>query len=161
VKAQKALAKLLASKRPIGPLLTREEAAKEIEEALRIPYEAAMTTLYGLCATGNIRWVDGTGEVVEEDQVTIAEFSGKVAYIVADDVRFQLVRWSPQPQQSQRDRVIVRLLAEGHNPPRSIKWKPFCDLVRNNCNGWLKAGAPAFGFGDKQIQRIVKELRSK
>jgi hypothetical protein len=56
--------------------------------------------------------------------------------------------------------VIEKLLAEGLNPPRNIKWKPFYKKVRDECNGWID-DRPALGFGDKQIQRVVKELRTK
>jgi hypothetical protein len=143
------------------PRIPFHEAASEIAASLNITFEAATMTLYGLCATGNVHWVDDSGEVVEEHELTVANFSSKPAFVVADDVRSCLADWSPQPQRSQRDRVISGLLVEGHNPPRNIKWKPFCDLVRDKCNGWLKAGKPALGFGDKQIQRAVKELRSK
>jgi hypothetical protein len=118
-------------------------------------------TLYGRCATGDVRWVDDSGEIVDEDAVTIAAFSGKPAFIVADDLRSCLVSWSPDPQPKMREQVILTLVAEGLNPPRNIKWKPFCDLVRDKCNGWSKPGKPAFGFGDKQIQRAVKDLRTK
>jgi hypothetical protein len=79
--------------------------------------------------------------------------------VAADDVRYQLVEWSPEPQPKLRDQVIGKLLAEGHNPPRTIHWTPFCDLVCNKCNGWLAAGKPALGFGERQIKRAVKELR--
>jgi hypothetical protein len=61
---------------------------------------------------------------------------------------------------SSRDRVIAALLAEGLNPPRNKNWKEFYKLVRDKCNGWV-GKRPAPGFGDRQIQRIVNELRSK
>jgi hypothetical protein len=156
-----ALAALVANVRgePIGPLITRTEAAKEIAEALKIDHKAAMMTLYGLCATGDVRWFDDSGEIVDEDSVTIAAFAAKPVFIVADHVRHWLVEWSPDPQPKRREQVIQTLLAEGLNPPRNIQWKPFCDLVCNKCNGWLAPGKPALGFGEKQIMRIVKELR--
>lgn len=158
---KKSIEALVANLRPqpIGPRISRHDAASEIAEALKIDHKAAIMTLYGLCATGDVRWFDDSGEIVDEDTVTIAAFAAKPVFVVADDVRHWLVEWSPQPQPKRRGQVIATLLAEGHNPPRNIKWKPFCDLVRDKCNGWLKPGKPTLGFGDKQIQRTVKELR--
>src|SRR5262249_32736823 len=143
------------------PRIPFHEAANAIATSLNISFEAAIMTLCGLCATGNVQWVDDSGEVVEEHELTVPNFNRKPAVVVAARIRSCLADWSPQPQRSQRDRAIPGLLVEGHTPPRSIKWKPFSDLVRDKCNGWLKAGKPALGFGDKQIQRAVKELRSK
>jgi hypothetical protein len=100
-------------------------------------------------------------KVVELDEITAEEFSNKSLCIGAKDFRSKLVEWSPQPQPLQRDRVVSELLAGGSNPPRNIAWKAFHNRVRNECKGWLKAGKPAHGFSDKQIQRVVKELRSK
>jgi hypothetical protein len=51
--------------------------------------------------------------------------------------------------------------------PAGVCWqdwcitKQFCDDVRNACRGWKAKGKPALGFGDKQIQRIVKNLRQR
>jgi hypothetical protein len=140
--------------------ITRYAAATEIAQGLNIPHEAAMMMLYGLCATGNVRWIDDSGEVVDEDAVTIAAFSGKPAFVVADDLRSFLADCSPDPQPSRREQVIVALLDEGHVPPRKVPWKAFNNLVRDRCNGWLN-GRPALGFSDKQIQRTVKGLRTK
>ena len=36
-------------------------------------------TLYGLCATGDVKWTDVTGEVLEEDDLTVANFSGEAS----------------------------------------------------------------------------------
>jgi hypothetical protein len=146
---------------PPGPRITFDKGASEIAEALQIPYAAAEITLYGLCATGDVRWIDVSGAMVEEDELTVANFSGKPALIDIDDVRACLVEWSPDPQPKRRGQVISTLLAEGRNPPRNIKWKPFCDLVRDKCNGWFEPGKPAPSFGDRQIQRAVKDLRTK
>jgi hypothetical protein len=154
-------AELNSSAQPQGPRIKFSAAANEIAEALKIHYEAAAMTLYGLCATGYVRWVDVSGEIVEEDELTVANFSNKPAFVVPDDVRSYLANWSPDPQPKMREQVIQALLAEGHNPPRKIKWKPFCDLVRDKCNGWLAPGKPALSFSDKQIQRAVKDLRTK
>jgi|SRR5215471_1208847 len=141
--------------------LTMDEAATEIAQALNLHSEAAAMMLYGLCATGNVRWLNGAGEVINEDECTIANFNHKPVLVMADDVRHWLTQWSPAPQSSRRDAVIDKMIAEGLNPPRNINWKMFFKRVRDECNGWLPDGRPAQGFGDKQIQRIVKELRAK
>jgi hypothetical protein len=142
------------------PRLAFSEAATEIAHALKIKSEAAAMTLYGLCATGNIRWVDIQGAIVDEDDCTIADFGAKPALVVAADVRSWLTGWSPDPQPSKRVEVINAMLAEGLVPPRKINWKSFCKRVRDACNGWIGDKA-ALGFSDKQIQRLVKELRAK
>ena len=145
---------------PTGPLIAFSDAAKEIADALKIPNEAASMTLYGLCATGYVRWTDISGVIVEEDDLTVANFSDKPALVVADDVRSYLVDWSPVLQPKRRDHVIAVLLFEGYNPPRNIKWKPFCDLIRDKCNGWLKPGEPALSFGDR-VKTGLKTLHVK
>jgi hypothetical protein len=158
-----ALAKILAWLReePEGERVPFHHAAKEIADALNIKYEAATMTLFGLCATGNVRWVDDSGEVIDDEAVTVAKFGGKVAFVIADDVRHHLAEWSAQPLRSHRDQVIEKLIAEDHRPPRSIDWKSFYKLVRDDCRGWLADGRPAHGFGDKQIQRAFKDLMAK
>ena len=152
---------LVGLKEEIAPaMITRGKAAREIADALNIRYEAALMLLYGLCATGNVRWRDRSGEIIDEDAVTIAAFGDKPVFIAADDVRSHLADWSPDPQPKMRTQAILKLINEG-DTPRKIKWKPFCDLVRNACNGWRRPGVPALGFSDKQIQREVKALRQK
>ena len=142
--------------------LTFSDAATEIGKALNIEHEAATMILYGLCATANVRWVDNQGKLVDEDECTIADFYSKPAFVLADDVRSYLTDWSPMPQTSNREAVIAAMIAEGHIPPRTVDWKTFCNRVREKCNARLDAkGRPPFGFSDKQIQRIVKDLRSK
>ena len=143
-------------------LLTFDEAAEEIAQAFNIRDEAASMLLYGLCATGNVRSLDPQGEVIDEDECTIADFNRKPAFIIASDARHWLTEWSEGPQPSRREDVISTLLAEGLNPPRNIKWKEFYKRARDACNARLDAkGRAPFGFSDKQIQRIVKDLRSK
>ena len=62
--------------------ITREKAANEIAQALNnIPYEAAMLILDGLCATGDVRWVDDSGEIADEDVVTIAAYKSQSARV--------------------------------------------------------------------------------
>ena len=120
-----------------------------------------MMTLYGLCATGNVRWLNAEG-VIDEDECTIGDFNGKPAFVIASDVRSFLRDWSQGPQPSRREAVISAMIAEGVNPPRNISWKEFYKRVRDACNARLDAkGRAPFGFGDKQIQRIVKDLRDK
>jgi hypothetical protein len=164
VKGNKTLAadwsRLLASKsHPVGPRLKFDEAATEIAHALKINYEAASMTLYGLCATGCVGRVDDQGDIVDEDTCTIADFARKPFHVVASDVRSFLTNWSSDPLSSKRDQVIRALLAE-FNPPRKLNWKAFCNRVRDDCNGWVDS-RPALGFSDKTIQRLVKDLRAK
>jgi hypothetical protein len=140
--------------------LTFSKAATEIGKALNIKHEAASMTLYGLCATGNVRLVDDQGKVIDEDECTIADFNRKPAFVIADDVRHWLTEWSNVPQSSRREAVIDAMIAEGLIPPRKISWKMFCKRVRDECNGWLR-DRPAPGFSDKQIQRKFNDLRDK
>ena len=159
--ALKAIVRRIKAKRP-SETLTIDGAATEIANALNIKIEAAMMTLYGLCATGNVRWLDEGGEVIDEDECTIGDFNDKPKLVIASDVRSFLTDWSPDPQPSRREAVISAMIDEGVNPPRTISWKKFCNDVRDACNAHLDAkGRPPFGFGDKQIQRIVKDLRTK
>jgi hypothetical protein len=62
---------------------------------------------------------------------------------------------------SRREAVIAAMIAEGVIPPDTIEWKEFYKRVRDECNGWRGKGKPAWGFGDKQIKRIVGDLRDK
>jgi hypothetical protein len=151
--------KAKATQRKNEPL-TIGEAAAEIAQALNIRDEAAMMTLYGLCATGSVRWLDDQGELVDEDECTIGDFNNKPKFVIASDIRSFLTDWSPDPLPTKRETVISAMIAEGLNPPRNISWKKFCDQVRDKCNGWV-GKRPALGFSQKQIQRIVNDLRSK
>ena len=142
------------------PTLTFSEAAAEIARALGIGSEAAAMTLYGLCATGNVQCLNDQSEVIDED-CTIAELHrSPPRAVIASDVLPFLTDWSPDPLPHKREGVIRQLLA-AYNPPRNISWKQFCGLVRERCNGWIGVGRPAHGFGDKQIQRIVKDIRAR
>jgi hypothetical protein len=132
--------------------LTIDKAATEIADALNIKHEAATMMLYGLCATGHIRCLNNQGELIEA-----IDIEGKPAFFRASDVRPFLTEWSEGPQPSRREAVISAMIDE-----RTISWKKFCNDVRDACNARLDAkGRPPFGFGDKQIQRIVKDLRDK
>ena len=147
------LAALVAnvSGQPIGSRISRKAAAEEIAEHNAV----AMMTLYGLCATGDVRWVDATGEVLEEDDLTVANFSGKLALIDADDLRDWLVTCSHDSQLSRKEEVIRTMIVEG-NTPRKLGRKVFCDRVREACN-WREER----GFGDRTIMRLVKGLGQK
>jgi hypothetical protein len=157
----KAIVRRIKTSDPSAATLTIDKAAAEIADALNIKYEAAMMTLYGLCATGEIRWWNDQG-LIDEDECTVADFSGKPKRVSADGVRHFLTEWSEGPQPSRREAVIAALIADGVNPPRNIKWKEFYKRVRDACNARLDAkGRAPFGFGDKQLYRIFNELRSK
>jgi hypothetical protein len=131
------------------------EAGIEIAQALAIPDGAAAMLLYGLAATGNVRTLDDELDPIDEDKCTISELGGSIAYVSAEDVRRWLGEWSFVSQPSHREAVIAAML------PRTVPWKQFCNKVRNACGGWTTKGKPASGFGDKEIQRIVKNLRQR
>jgi len=156
-----AIVKRIKVKAAIGGRLEFGKAVNEIADALHIKDDAATMTLYGLCATGNVRWLDGEGEIVDEDKCTIAAFNRKPEFVIASDVRYFLTDWSPTPQRSGRESVIAALIVEGLNPPHNIDWKSFCKRVRDRCKGWRAKDKPALGFSDKQIQRCVNGLRGK
>src|ERR1019366_5515235 len=35
-----------------------------------------------------------------------------------------------------RENAVRKLLAAGKNPPRTTRWKPFNDEIRDECGGW-------------------------
>jgi len=119
-------------------------------------------TLYGLCATGNVRWLDAEGEVIDEDECTIGDFNGKPRWLIASDVRSFLTDWSSVPQPSRREAVISAMIAEGVNPPRTISWKEFYKRVRDGCNARLdaKGRAPFLWRQDNptHCQRLKVEI---
>jgi hypothetical protein len=115
-----------------------------------------------LIATGYVRALDADRELIDLDECTISELEGKPAYVAAEDLLDWLHEHSTLPQGS-RDRLIAQKLRKGINPGRNTPWKPFCNVIRDECGGWVGNGAkrrPATGFSDKQIQRAVKDLRS-
>jgi hypothetical protein len=132
--------------------LSFKAAADEIAQALNINYDVALMTLFGLAATAKVRFLDDNGKVIEEDECTISQFEGRARYFVAEDVRHWIKELSSVPQTKQRDAEIKKRL------PRRVPWKQFYKEIRDACNGWLPDGRPALGFGDKQIQRRVKDL---
>jgi hypothetical protein len=136
-------------------------ATSDIEQALCISNEAAAMTLYGLCATGNVRVFNGQYEVIDVEKCVMEDFERiKPIFVSRDDVRHWLTEWSRGPVRRDRDKVILTMVREGLVPGRNISWKKFCVEVRNKCNGWGAKDKPATGFGDKQIQRAVKGLQS-
>jgi hypothetical protein len=163
-KFKDALARFVRDEKP-NPrptdLLTFSVALQEIKEALKIHHEAAAMTLYGLCATGNVRSLNDKQELIGAEECTIGNFEGSPAFVVASDVRNYLTEWSPDPQRKHRDAVIAEMLQDG-TIRRNTSWKDIYKLVRDRCNGWIVTGGeqkPDKGFGDKQIQRIVNQLR--
>jgi hypothetical protein len=120
--------------------------------------------LDGLIATGNVRACDKNDDLIDLDECSIAGLEGKAASVAANELREWVREHSTLPQGSQaRDRLIAQKLQEGINPPRNTPWKTFCNLIRNECNGWVGNGAkrkPAIGFGDKQIQRAEGRIRT-
>jgi hypothetical protein len=136
------------------------KAVAEISEAFGIRSEAASMTLYGLVATGIVQALDKAGKFINLDTCTITELEGKPEFVSTNELRSWLREWSAAPTVD-RDRVIEKKLRGSQIPGRNIDWKKFCDEVRDGCNGWRAKGRPAWGFSDKQIQRVVNELRSK
>jgi hypothetical protein len=135
-------------------------AVTEVIEAFGICSEAASMMLFGLIATGQVRALDNHQGFIDLDDCTIADLEGKPRFISANQLRSWLRQWSAVPT-ADRDRVIAEKLRAGEIPGRSIPWKEFCDDVRNKCNGWRGKGKPDWGFGDKQIRRIVSDLMDK
>ena len=137
-------------------------AEDELAQAFALPSAVASMLLHGLVATGTVRALDPDGNVIDVDECKIWEFEGKIKSVSADELQDWLRKHSSVPQ-GQRDRLIAQKLREGINPPRNKSWKEFYILIRDGCGGWIGNGAkrkPALGFGDKQIQRAVKRLRT-
>jgi hypothetical protein len=143
-------------------LLEFTVAVREISVALSIAYEPARMTLYGLCATDDVRAFDQQGEPVDPDVCTISDFGRMPVWVSTMDVRHHLTEWSQAPL-AFREATIEAMLRSNKIPPRGIPWKDFCNTIRDGCNGWLSKGSiakhrPAKGFSDKQIQRITNGL---
>jgi hypothetical protein len=137
------------------PWIAFASATDEIKLALGVIDEVAAMILQGLCATGNVLACDAQQQVIDPEECTIATYEVRVYYVDADAVRHFLAEWSPAPQPALIDVEIAKRL------PRRIPWKQFCDQVRDACNGWRSPGEPAWGFGDKQIKRSVKDLQAR
>ena len=158
-------ARMVSEIRDDGPptdTIPFHKAAAEIALALRIPDEAAGMVLYGLCVTTNVRFLDGQRNLVDFEECTVDGFWHKTQRVSASEVRFHLKEWSSVPQSDDAKKAAIRsMLKEGKVPPRLISWKLFRNEVRDRCNGWLAPGKPAFGFGDKQIDRITKDIMNE
>jgi|SRR6516164_991483 len=137
----------------------------DLAKAFNLPSDVASMLLHGLVATGTVHALGKDGELIDLDQCTIADLEGKVKSVSVDELRDWISEHSALPEGPEgRDRVIAQKLSAGVVPPRTISWKTFCDDVRNECRGWIGNGAtrkPALGFGDKQIQRAVKNLKQR
>jgi hypothetical protein len=108
-----------------APAMTPADAEAVIAKALHIDPEAASMVLYGLCATSRVRWVDSTGKLVDEDEVTIASFEGKVDLVVAEDIDDVLEEWSTASQdRAETWGVFTALAFEGHSPGRGGTYPP-------------------------------------
>jgi hypothetical protein len=94
-------------------MLSLSNASEEIAKALGIPLDAASAMLYGLCAVGRIRWVDYDGKLVDCDEVTVSNFGGKPAFVVADDIHDMLAEWStdPSPPKARSASVLPKRLS--------------------------------------------------
>ena len=140
-----------------------DQAVGEVLNAFRLPHEAATMMLYGLIATKNI----GVGDRKQHfEEFTIAELEGKIAFVNGGDLKDWLRQTSSMPLLNRRDAVIKKMLDEGNVPGRggTMKWKPFEDQVRNECNGWVGKGPkrrPAPGFDHRTFQRSVEKLRQR
>jgi hypothetical protein len=81
------------------------EAVTEIAQALNIKDKAAVMTLYGLVATGNVGAIDIQLEIIDAEKYKITEFEGSIAFVSANDVRHWLGEWS------QADDHVVETIA--------------------------------------------------
>ena len=131
------------------------KGADQIAKVLKIPFDAALKTLYGLCVTGGVGFRDDQGKPVEE--CTIDQLENKVRYVCIDDVRYHLRDWSPAPHPDALGTVIRELLAEGKLPGETESWKWFYAEVRRRCYVVDKHRR----FSDRTIRRKVEGLRNR
>jgi hypothetical protein len=129
------------------------KGADQIAKVLKIPFDAALITLYGLCVTRGVRFRDDQDKPVEE--CTIDQLENKVRYVCIDDVRDHLRDWSPAPHPDALDTVIRELLTEGKLETESWKW--FYAEVRRRCYVVNKHRR----FSDRTIRRKVEGLRNR
>jgi hypothetical protein len=154
--------RLKASQTKPTDWLAKDKAADEIAKALNLEWEPALVLLHGLCAMDRVRWLDKKGEIVDSFECVLAKFGSEaVAFVEAADVREQLAEWKTRPQPELLKAKIFQMITDGVVPGRTRKWKAIFKELRDSCNGWLSDGRPARGFGDRQIQRVFKELGSK
>jgi hypothetical protein len=72
-------------------------------------------------------------------------------------------RRKPPPKRvTPLEAAISKRLAAGEQPGTTIQWQPFCDSVRDDCDGWTdsKQKISKRRFSDKSIQRIVRQQRA-
>ncbi len=88
-----------------------------------------------------------------------------VVHRVAADIAPDLAEPKPHlPSQAlTRDQAIHELLSGGTQPGKTVSWKAFNDLVRDESDGWTdKAhGKMKRGWGGKMIGRAVQRIRKK
>src|SRR5215469_5550513 len=91
---QATLERMKAGQRKPKDWLACTVAADEIAQALSLPWEPALVLLHGLCATGLVRCLNRQREIVDPDEVTLAEFQFEAVIVNATDVREQLAEWT-------------------------------------------------------------------
>jgi hypothetical protein len=138
-----------------GPRIKFSAAVDKLAAAFLLQSDAARMVLYGLCATGGVRWFDRSGKIAEEDELTVTNFGGKPGFIVAEDLQHCIAEWSHEAPLLDREKVIKQLFAEG-NTPSKLTVPVFCERVREACKGHKLRG-----FGDRQTMRLVRGLRKK
>ena len=150
---------------------------------VRIPSEYFVTPLNFISETGDISpLLSGANE--EEEILAYAMSNEPVAWCDVLVHRDEFLKWFkdefPDLYRSHVDQglleasvaasdttafdiVIKKRLQNGDVPGSTIKWKQFCDELRNECDGWtdVKKAKPKRGYGDKSIQRIVNAIRRK
>jgi hypothetical protein len=134
-----------------------DKAAGKLQLGLKLAsIEAATMTLYGLCATGTVRWLDNQEQLVDEDECTVADFDSKPAFIVTVDVLHWLAGWVPNLKllEELRDTLILERVRDGDRPGIQLY-----DFVRKACHvGSNRRGQlDQEGFSDKQLGRIAKD----
>jgi hypothetical protein len=166
MKAKDVLARFVRDEKPRanGPWLDFYSAVQEIKDAFNISTDAAVMTLCGLCATAHTICRNKQGEIIEPGECPMGDLSTDKFYpaeVSQNDLRDWITAQSSAPQRKHRDAVIAEMLQDG-TIRRNTSWKDIYKLVRDRCNGWIVTGGeqkPDKGFGDKQIQRIVNQLR--
>jgi hypothetical protein len=135
-----------------------DQAVEELVSALALPYGAALALLCGLCATEEVSCFtkDPHWRQIDPDKEPMGN-AARPLLVNEDDFRDWMRRHCQVS--SSRDDEITRRLRANEVPGENISWKEFCDGVRDRCGGWIKKGKPNRGFSDKQIQRMVRELR--
>ena len=55
--------------------------------------------------------------------------------------------------------AIRALVAGGKTPPHTCQWEEFCNLVRDECDGWIdgRKGGTKHGYDIRTIQRLYKK----